>query len=75
MTKKKSGCKRGISTTNVDTKFMNFVEVKTAKLSTPKEKYTPKTAAIKLFLDSLVPKLEPMSTNNSKHSCVGFFNS
>lgn len=61
MTKEKLGFKRGISTTDVDAKFMNFLQAKTARLSTPKERYTPKTASIKSFLDSLVLELEPLT--------------
>lgn len=66
MTKKKSGFKRGISTTDVDAKFMDFLQAKTARLSTPKERFTSKTALIKSFLDSLVPELEPLTDQQLK---------
>lgn len=35
MTKKKSDFKRGISTTDINAKFMDFLQAKTARLSTP----------------------------------------
>lgn len=38
LSKKKPGPKRGITTTDVDTTFMDFLQTKTARLTTPKEK-------------------------------------
>lgn len=66
MTKKKSGFKRGISTTDVDAKFMDFLQAKTARLSTQKGRDNPKTESIKSFLDSLVPELEPLTNQQLK---------
>jgi len=75
MTKKKSGFKRGISTTDVDAKFMDFLQAKTARLSTQKGRDNPKTESIKSFLDSLVPELEPLTDQQLKTFRRRIFNS
>ncbi|VVC42101.1 Hypothetical protein CINCED_3A001739 [Cinara cedri] len=66
VTKKKSSFKREISTTYVDTKFMDFLLAKTARLSTPKERFPSKIASIKSFLDRLIPELEPLTVQQLK---------